>query len=98
MSQLTLKHEQPFLQVGPGFIELKDLYLLEVRRVDRNSWQPILAVGNRLSMWSDVTQRKTGGICNSKHMSACVPRVFEAGFFGGRPYLRQANYSSRSKS
>ncbi len=81
------KHEQPFLQVGPGFIELKDLYLLEVRRCDKNSMQPILAVKNRLSLWSDVIKKKTGGLCNSNHMSACVPQVLQTGFFGGRSVI-----------
>jgi hypothetical protein len=34
--------EHPKVRVGPGFIELRNLFLVGINRVDKISWQPIL--------------------------------------------------------
>ena len=39
------------LRFGPGGIEIKDLYLLELRQVSRASVQPIFAVEKHRATW-----------------------------------------------
>ncbi len=34
-------------RVGPGYIELKDIYLVEIRHVAKSSWQPIFEVAQQ---------------------------------------------------